>query len=140
MSHEKIKRLFEVELNAFAAAQNPPLRVAYRNVKFTPKVGETYLISDNLPAVTDSLTLGGDHTVYIGLYQITIVTPLNVGTKVATDIAESLSQTFKLNKQYGSGGLVVQIIKPLYIPEGDVEQTVHTLPTHFKYRCDTDGS
>lgn len=137
MSHEKIKRLFEIELNTFALSQTPPLRVSYKNVKFTPKVGEVYLRSEIMPAVTDSLTLSGDHKLYVGLYSIDVVVPLNIGTKKATDIAESLNQLFALNKLYGSKPLVVQQIKPLYIPEGDVEDTVYVLPTHFRYRCDT---
>lgn len=134
MSHEKIKRLFEAELMVFASQRS--MRVSTRNAKFTPVTNETYFVSEILPAVTDSLTLGGDHRLYIGLYQITIVTPLNVGTKVATDLAEDLSELFKLNKLYGADN-DIQIIKPLYIPEGDVEGAVYKLPTHFRYRCDS---
>lgn len=129
-------------LSEYAATKS--LRVVYHNVKFTPKANETYLRSNIIPSVTSSYTLSGDHTVLIGRYQITVVTPLGKGTAVAEDIAKDIRNIFKnIDINYPKdinglpvGNVFVQQISPIETTQGFVDDTVFTYPLRLKYRCD----
>lgn len=136
INHEEIKKIFETLLAEYA--KNKGIRVAYHNVKFTPSANETYLRSHILPALTTSYTLAGDHTQYRGIYQITIVTPLNGGTKIAGDIAGELMNIFKMNRIYykKDSNEYVQQIKPFHTTQGFVEDAKFSYPMSFEYRCD----
>lgn len=137
MSHEKIKRVFESELNNYVDTKTPKPRVSYTNVRSVPKVGEVSFKSHIMPALTESYTLSGDHTLFVGVYQITIVAPFNTGTAYANQYAEELAGIFKTNRMFVGEGLEILQTKPLHIPEGFVQDTTYTLPVSFRYRCDT---
>lgn len=134
-SHDRIKRIFEVELSNFAEENNLP--ISYFNVKFTPVVGETYLRSYLTPTVTDSFSLSGDHKLLMGIYQISIITKVGVGTSIAAELASKLGEIFTLNRRYSGDGWEVQQITHLQVSKGFNDETVYILPTSFTYRCDT---
>ena len=134
MSHDDIKKIYETLLNQWS---NGRYRIAYNNVKFTPKADETYIKSDILPSVTRSLTLSGDHTMYAGMYQITVVCPLNTSTKICNDIYKELKSVFEINTRNTLDGVeYVQQVSPIHTTQGFVKETTFIYPMWFEYRSD----
>jgi len=75
MSHNIIASIYEAKLINWAKALPAPLKVVVENEAYTPANGATYLKAFTLPADTASNTLGGDHKLYTGVFQVSIVTP-----------------------------------------------------------------
>ncbi len=75
MSHNIIATIYEARLIAWAKALPVPLKVVVENEAYAPKDGETYLKAYTLPADTASNTLAGDHRLYTGVFQVSIVMP-----------------------------------------------------------------
>lgn len=136
MSQAKIRNLFQTELSQYAATKN--IRVAYENVQFTPKTNETYLVSHLMPTSTDSKTLKGDHKRFLGVYQITIVTPSGTATAKADEIASDLQGIFTIYERFtDSTGFTVTVMSPLNVPNGKVQNGGWIVPCYFNYRADT---
>ena len=136
MSHARVRNLFQTALKAYA--DNKGLRVAFDNVQFTPTTNETYLVSHLMPASTNSRTLSGDHKAFVGVYQITIVSPSGRATSKSDEISAELQQEFTVYKRYtDSTGFTVQVMSPLHTPEGKVQNGGWIVPCYFDYRADT---
>ena len=134
MSHDDIKTIYEKMLSEHFKGR---YRIAYHNVKFTPKAEEVYLKSHILPSVTRSLTLSGDHTLYAGLYQVTVVTPLGGGVRICNDIYKELKNVFKINDRNTLDGVeFVQQTSPIHTTQGFVEDVTFTYPMWWEYRSD----
>ena len=137
MSHKIVRSLFEARLAAWAKLQKPVLRIAYQNVVFKPADGETYLRAFSIPARTGSDDLAGEHRVYTGLFQITIVTPAGVGSGAGEGLAEDLSALFALNDRLTRGDFTVLVMTPIEPGPEQQEDTGYALPVSFQYRADT---
>ena len=136
MSHARVRNLFQTALKAYA--DNKGLRVAFDNVQFTPTTNETYLVSHLMPASTNSGTLSGDHKAFVGVSQITIVSPSGRATSQSDEISLELQQEFTVYKRYiDSTGFTVQVMSPLHTPEGKVQNGGWIVPCYFDYRADT---
>lgn len=134
MSHDDIKKIYEILLERWSSGR---YRIAYNNVKFTPKGNETYIKSNILPSVTRSLALSGDHTMYSGMYQITVVCPLNTSTKICNDIYKELKDVFVINERNTLDDVeYVQQISPIHTTQGFVKDTTFIYPMWFEYRSD----
>ena len=106
MSHNIISAAFESRLLAWAKARSKPLKVVVENETYTPATGETYLRAFTLPAVTASNTLGGDHHLYVGVFQINIVAPSGKYRTEASGIVDELAALFPVNLRIPRAGLV----------------------------------
>lgn len=137
MSHELIKRLYESELEKFAKTKTPQIPISYFNVKFDPVVDETYIRSHITPVLSETITLSGDHEMFIGIYQMAIIVKFGIGTALANNLAAELKEIFKVNRVIEGNGLKVQQITPLRVEDAFLDDTVLILPTSFNYRCDT---
>lgn len=137
MSHAVIRQIFEARLKAWADARVPALRIAYENVAFTPVNAETYLKSFTLPAATDSLTMGGDHHSYLGIFQVSIVTPAGTGTGKAGGIAGEVSDLFPVDLRLTKSGLEVLVLTPVDPGPGITQDSTYTVAASFQYRSDT---
>jgi hypothetical protein len=140
LSHDTIRAIFETILTDYAEDNN--LRIAYHNVPFTPVAKETYLKSNILPAETSSRDLQGKHRRYIGVYQITVITPKGTGSFVANSILEDMEELFPLytpmyENPLDEDSFFVQVITPLESPSGEIEDTEAVFPVSFQYRADT---
>jgi len=140
MSHARVRNLFQTALNTYA--KNKGIRVAFDNVQFTPTTNETYLVSHLMPASTNSGTLSGDHKAFVGVYQITIVSPSGRATSKSDEISAELQQEFTVYKRYTESGslsdpLTVTVMSPLHTPEGKVQNGGWIVPCYFDYRADT---
>lgn len=134
MSNKLIRTLYEQRLAAWAATK--PLPVAWQNVPFTAPAG-TYLEAFLLPADTDSLDVAGDHRVYTGVFQVSIVAPKGQGSEPAETLGEEIAALFPNNLLLSSGTFAVQSISPCSIGPAIQGGTHYTVPAWFRYRADT---
>ncbi|QQP96547.1 DUF4128 domain-containing protein [Lysobacter enzymogenes] len=136
MSTKAVRSILEARLASWAAARSPALRVAYENTPFTPAAGETYLRAFLLPADTLSADLAGAHRGYRGVFQVSIVRPINGGPGPSLDIAAELNQQFPVNGRYTSGAVTVQVLTPASAAPALADESSYTVPVSFQYRAD----
>lgn len=135
MSQARVRNLFQTALKQYADAKG--LRVAFDNVQMTPRANEVYLVSHLMPSSTATQTLNGDHKRFLGVYQITVVTPSGTATAKADEIATELQDIFTIFKRYtDSTGFTVTVMTPLNVPEGKVQNGGWIVPCYFNYRAD----
>jgi hypothetical protein len=137
MSHAIIRQIYEARLKTWAEARVPALRIAYENVAFTPVNAETYLKAFTLPANTDSQTLAGDHRGYIGVFQVSIITPAGAGTGKAGGIAGEIADLFPVDLRLTKSGLEVLVLTPVDPGPGITQDSTYTVAASFQYRSDT---
>ena len=137
MSHKIIRSLLEARLAAWAKLKSPVLRIAYQNVAFEPVEGETYLRAFSIPARTGSDDLAGEHRIYTGLFQITIVTPVGIGSGAGEVLAENLAVLFALNERLSRDNFTVLVMTPVEPGPVQQEDIGYALPVSFQYRADT---
>jgi hypothetical protein len=102
-----------------------------------PADGATYVRAFLLPADTVSADLAGAHRAFSGVFQVSIVSPLNAGPGAALTLADSLAAQFPLNGRYTSGAITVQITTPVSIAPAVQDEHTYTVPAYFQYRADT---
>lgn len=135
MSNKAIRALLETRLKTWADAQSPALPIAFENVPFTPPQDKTYLRAFLLPANTDSKDLKGDHRLYAGIFQVTIVVPSGAGTGAAGTIAAALGVLFPVNLRLTST-LTVQMLSPMSESKAIEEPDALAIPVTARYRTD----
>lgn len=135
MSHPSILNIFQTALSGYATAK--PIRVAYENVQLTPTANETYLVAHILPSSTKTDTLSGDHKRFMGVFQITIVSPSGKATSNYQTLVNELQTLFPVYKIFEITGFSVQVTSPLHTPEGKVQNGAWVVPCSFEYRADT---
>ncbi|AZC17582.1 phage tail terminator-like protein [Pseudomonas sp. CMR5c] len=137
MSHNVIASIFEARVIAWAKARAAPLKVVVENEAHTPKDGETYLRAYTLPADTASNTLAGDHRLYTGIFQVSVVAPSGKYRGPAGGLADEIGALFPLYERNEKGGLTVVTMTPPEQGPGIQGDTTYTLPVSFQYRADT---
>ncbi|MFA0969561.1 phage tail terminator-like protein [Pseudomonas amygdali] len=137
MSHNIISAAFESRLLAWAKARAKPLKVVVENETYSPSTGETYLRAFTLPAVTVSYTLSGDHRVYVGVFQVNVITPSGKYRTEASGIVDELATLFALNLRIARAGLVALVMTPVAPGPGIQDESAFTIPASFQYRSDT---
>ena len=138
MSHKIVRSLFEARLAAWAKMKKPMMRIAHQNVGFKPVDGEIYLRAFLMPARTGSDDLAGEHRIYTGIFQITIVTPAGVGSGAGEGLAEEISLLFALNDRLSHEDFTVLVMTPVELGPEQQEDTGFALPVSFQYRADTE--
>lgn len=137
MSLLLVRSALESRLGTWAAARTPVLRVAWENSPFTPLQAETYLRAFVLPADTEGLDLSGTVRGFVGVFQVSIVIPLNVGTRAAALIVDEIATLFPVNGRYTSGSVTTQIITPASAAVGFQDEASYLVPVSFEYRAYT---
>ncbi|CAI8810034.1 phage tail terminator-like protein [Pseudomonas chlororaphis] len=137
MSHQVIASIYEARLIAWAGSLPDPLRVELENGVFSPEDGETYLRAFTLPADTASNTLGGDHRLYTGVFQVSIVTPAGKYRGVGGTLADQIAALFPLYERNTKNALTVVTMTPVDQGPGIPNDTTYTIPVSFQYRADT---
>lgn len=89
-----IREAFETRIAAFAAAQTPPISVAWENTTFTPSPAAPYLECAMLPATSANPSLGVNFIRLLGIYQINVNYPEDTGPAPAESIADALIALF----------------------------------------------
>jgi hypothetical protein len=138
MTQPRIRQLMESRLSTWAAARVPALPVAWEGVPFDPP-DTTYLRAFLMPAPTDSLTLRGNHRLYTGIFQVSVVAPVSAGPGAAEGIAEEIAALFPnaLRLTIASPAFVLRTISPMSIARGIQTPDRYTVPVFTQYRSDT---
>lgn len=137
MSHHVIASIYEAKLIAWAKALPVPLKVVVENETYTPANDTTYLKAFTLPADTASNMLAGDHKLYTGVFQVSIVTPSGKYRGPAGAIADQIAELFPLYERKTKGTLTVVTMSPVDPGPGIADDTTYTVPVSFLYRADT---
>lgn len=137
MSHNVIATIYQARVIAWAKARVPPLKVVVENEAYTPKDGETYLRAYTLPADTASNTLGGDHRLYTGVFQASVVVPSGKYRGPAGGLADEIRALFPLYERNEKAGLTVITMTPPDQGPGIQSDTTYTVSVSFQYRADT---
>jgi len=92
MSHRKISAALSSRLNTLTDA--PP--IAFENAGYTPIEGTTWLRESYLPATSTTVGIGpSDSTDFVGVYQISIYTPLDDYKLEAHQLIDSITSHFE---------------------------------------------
>lgn len=133
MTQAIVRRAFETRLKTWADAQVPAIPVAWENVPFVPPTGR-YIRAFLLPARTDSQTLDRDHRLYQGVFQVSLVMPLNTGAGGAESLAASLDAAF--DASFTQDGLRVYLLSPMSAAPAISEPNYFVVPVSAEYRSD----
>lgn len=137
MSHAIIASIYEAKLIAWNAARSEKLKIVFENTAYTPMAGETYLRAFTIPGDTASNTLGGDHRLFTGVFQISIIAPAGTGKAKTNPIADELTSLFPLYVRDTKNGFVVTPMTPVDQGHGITGDSTYTVPLSFSYRSDT---
>ena len=91
MSISSVRIALETKL----ATITPALSTAYENVPFTPVTGTAYQAAYLLPATPANPTMGDGYYREQGIFQVTLMYPLQAGPKTAAARAELIRAAFK---------------------------------------------
>ena len=138
MSQALARQAFETRLNTWALAQVPPIPVAFENSPFTAPVG-VYLRAFVLPAAGSLLDLGGTLEDTKGVYQVSIASPIDRGTKLAADIVASLKALFApsavMLAPVASPLVRIWLLKPFGPAPAVQEPDRYVVPVSAPYEC-----
>jgi len=99
-----LESLFESKLAAFAAAQTPPLAVAFENKDFVPPQSAPYLRAALLLAPPRAAALGSDAQIYQrGVFQVDVLGLPNTG-RAPRVIADKVAKEFKIGTKIVGAG------------------------------------
>lgn len=135
MSDSKIRKAFNDIVRGYGASKG--WQVQLENSVITPSSNQPYL-KTNLGAITPkSITLGGDHKSYQGVFQVQIVIPAGEGTGRVTTIIDELQALFPVYGRIPYGEHKVVVMTPIAILPGITEDGNFITPVSFTYRSDT---
>lgn len=137
MSHAIIASIYEAKLIAWNNARPDKLKIVFENMAYTPAAGETYLRAFTIPGDTASNTLGGDHRLYTGVFQVSIISPAGAGKAKTNPIAAEIIALFPLYVRDVKNGFVVTPMTPVDVGPGITDDSTYTVPLSFSYRSDT---
>lgn len=137
MSHAIIASIYEAKLIVWNAARSEKLKIVFENTAYTPADGETYLRAFTIPGDTASNTLGGDHRLYTGVFQVSIIAPAGTGKTKTNPITNELVDLFPLYARDTKGLVTVVIMSPVDPAPGITGDSTYTVPVSFLYRADT---
>ena len=84
-----------IALESKLSAMTPSLSTAWENVSFTPVTGTPYQRAYLMPATPANPTMGDGYYREQGIFQVTLMYPLQAGPKTAADRAELIRAAFK---------------------------------------------
>lgn len=103
-------RAIRTALETRVSALSPPLPTGWENVEFEPDETRVNQLVYLLPAATQSPTFGGPELTHeSGILQITLMTPVNLGTGELMDRADVVRDHFPKGLSMTSGGITVTI-------------------------------
>ncbi|MBB6287633.1 MULTISPECIES: phage tail terminator-like protein [unclassified Pseudomonas] len=136
MSHAIIASIYEAKLIAWNAARSDKLKIVFENTAYAPAEGETYLRAFTIPGDTTSNTLGGDHRLFTGVFQVSIIAPAGTGKIKTNPITTELVDLFPLYARDTKGAVTVVTMSPVDPGPGITGDSAYTVSVSFSYRSD----
>lgn len=137
MTQKDVERALNGRLNEYLAEY--PIKVAYYNTEFDPKVRDPYLKVDVLHGETTQVELGTESANRaVGIYQITVNVKNNKGINESSQIIQQIKNYFKRGTVASYNGLnvrVTQFYLGSYFSEGDWFREV----VNIVFRSDIDN-
>lgn len=110
---------------------------AWENMSFPKHAGQVpYQRVNLLPARPSNPTFGGNHYREIGIFQVTLVYPMQQGTGDVVARAELIRSTFPRGSSFSNGGIVVNLDRTPEIWPGAVAEESYMLPIRMSYWAD----
>ena len=132
MSISSVRIALETKL----ATITPALSTAYENVPFTPVTGTAYQRAYLMPATPANPTMGDGYYREQGIFQVTLMYPLQAGPKTAADRAELIRAAFKRGTTLTSGTTIVKIDRTPEVSQGRVDGDRWALPVKIRWYSD----
>lgn len=148
MSTSKIRRLLSNALIAELGVVDPNYDFTQYEIKLNgimpvDENDEKVVVAHIIPASTESETLGGDHKVFTGIYQMMVRSDLLGNGLLENEIvADKLQSIFYINRRFSDpdSPFAVQVTSPLQVGEGKQGPNGFgwwQTPCRFHYRADT---
>lgn len=134
MSRALIRAALESRLATWAAARVPSLPIAWENAKAAPTL--PYLRVNLLPASTTAPDLAALSRTYRGVFQITVVAPIDIGPALADAIVGELETLFPAALTLTQSGLSIQITDPASAAPALQDDDSYRVPVSLLYRAD----
>jgi Bacteriophage related domain of unknown function len=135
MSIVKIRAALETAL----AAVNPAISIAYENTAFVPAIGVPYCKLFLLMAPPDNPTMGDGYHLERGIFQITLMYPLQSGSLDAATQAEVLKATFKRGSSLSNGGVTVKVLSSPATGSAQIDGERFALPIKVSWSAEIFG-
>jgi len=135
MSRKNIRQALEVRL--YNLVGHPP--IAFENTDFPAPVGP-FLSSNILFAEPDDKGYKDAPYIQRGILTIGLHYPLNVGTKDADNMAESIANWFKRGSSFEANGTTVKIDRSPSVSGGSVEDKRYTKRVSIRFWAEIDPS
>lgn len=119
-------------LETALAGMSPTLQTAWENDGFKPAGNVPYQKAYLLPAQPDNSEYGTRRREQ-GIFQITLMYPLNKGSAEVAARAEMLQATFERGQTFESGGVVVVIDKTPEISAGQRDGDRWAVPVKIRW-------
>ena len=132
MSIVSIRAALETKLKAIT----PALATEWENVPYTPISGTAYQKTFLLPATPGNPTMGDGFYREQGIFQITLMYPLQTGTKAAADRAELIRTAFKRGTSMVSGTMTVKVEATPEVSPGRVDGDRWSVPVKVRWFAD----
>lgn len=115
---------------------SPTLATAWENSPYTPVVGTPYQQVWLLPATPANPTFGDDYYREQGLFQMTLLYPLQTGPAAAMARAELIRTAFKRGTSMTSGTVTVIVDKTPEIGVGRIDGDRWAVPVKVPWHAD----
>jgi len=135
VSQALVRAAFETALSTWAAAQTPPIPVAWENVNFNPPASR-YIRANLLPADTASFDLLGKHRRYQGVLQIMLCMPLGVGKGATEALVSAIEALFPQAAWFTASAFRVQVASPMSAAPSFPDDSKMLTPVSCRYRSD----
>lgn len=115
------------------AAQQAGVPVAWENVPFAPPSSGVYLEADYLPADNQDFTIQGTATLRRGVYQVTVVYPIDSGSQAAEKLAAAIVEAFPNNLVIPTDETPVYVNGEPSVFSGIRDGTAYRMPVSIAY-------
>lgn len=129
MSQILVRRAFEKRLDTLT----PAVATVFENVEYVPVSGTPYQQARLLPATPENPVYGDGYYREVGLFQVGLFYPLNVGVAVVQTRAEALRTLFPRATYMTEGGVTTTIRRTPAISSGFVDGDRYVLFVSIDY-------
>lgn len=109
MSQAKINQTLIDHLRTLPFSPELPLDAVDQETPYKPTIGQAYVEATILVNETGTLSIGSGKKQFVGIYQITVVSPRSEGTIPATVLADVVVDHFKKDTILDGDGVRVRV-------------------------------